>query len=242
LEFKKLLPYLEVSAAFIGVVLIIFLIFDNWVLPSIVKDRKIVKVPNLIGVPSNNAIQLLDDNGLEYTIVSQQYSDAYPKDYVIKQVPAPGTQVKESRQVLLTLSKGKEDTNAPNVIGQFESYARNIISNAELSVGNVIYVKSDSIPKGIVISQNPPPGSSVSIGGNIDITISEGPEEKVIIPDLTGKSLSDAENLLIEIDLKVGIVSYIRSETFLPNTIIRQSPIPGETVPKGTAVNIVISR
>ncbi|HRT68349.1 MAG TPA: PASTA domain-containing protein, partial [Bacteroidota bacterium] len=108
MEFKKLLPYLEVLAAFLGAVLIIFLIFDNWILPSIVKDRKIVKVPNVVGMPSNTAINLLNENGLDYTIVSQQYNETYPKDYVIKQIPAPGTKVKESRQVLLTLSKGKE--------------------------------------------------------------------------------------------------------------------------------------
>lgn len=242
MEFKKILPYLEVFAAFVGVVLIIFLIFDNWVLPSIVKDRKIVKVPNLVGMPSNNAIQLLSQNGLDYAIVSQQYNEAYPKDYIIKQVPAPGTQVKESRQILLTLSKGKENTSAPNVIGQYESYARSMISNAELNVGNVTYHKNDTIAKGVIISQIPAPGSSVSIGGYIDLVISEGPEDKIIVPDLTGKSLNDAENILNEIGLAVGEVSYIRSETFLPNTIIRQSPLPGENVIKGTSINIVISR
>ncbi|HOV92184.1 MAG TPA: PASTA domain-containing protein [Candidatus Kapabacteria bacterium] len=241
MEFKKLLPYLEVLAAFLGAVLIIFLIFDNWILPSVVKDRKIVKVPNVVGMPSSTAINLLNENGLEYAIVSQQNNETYPKDYVIKQVPAPGTEVKESRQVLLTLSKGKENTSAPNVIGQYESYARSMISNAELNVGNISYQKNDSIPKGIVISQNPPPNSTVSLNGYIDLVISEGAEEKVIIPDLTGKSLNDAENILSDIGLKVGDVSYIRSETFLPNTIVRQSPLPGENVVKGAAVNLVIS-
>lgn len=242
MEFKKILPYLEVFAAFVGVVLIIFLIFDNWVLPSVVKDREIVKVPNLVGMPSSNAIELLSENGLEYAIVSQQYSETYPKDYVIKQVPAPGTQVKESRQVLLTLSKGRENTNAPNVIGQYESYARSMISNADLNIGNITYQKNDSIPKGVVISQSPSPNSIVSIGGYIDLIISEGPEERVIVPDLTGKSLSEAENLLLEINLLLGEISYTRSETFLPNTIVRQSPQAGENVVKGTAINIVISR
>jgi serine/threonine-protein kinase len=238
---KKYLPYIEVLAGFLGFLLILFLIFDNWLLPSMVKDKKIVEVPKLMGMKLDDATKLLVSLGLEYNVVSQQYNENFPKDYVINQNPSQGIKVKESRKILLTVSKGIESVNVPYLIGKDESRAKTEIMNLELSIGNIIYEVNDSIPRGIIIRQNPRSGSKVGYNSNIDLVISSGIDE-IIVPNLTGLTFTEAQIQLEQIGLRLGEVTYQKNETYIPNTIVNQSPQNGESVSKGTLINITITK
>jgi serine/threonine-protein kinase len=241
-KLKQALPYIEVLAGFLGTILILFIVFDNWILPSMVKDRKVVEVPKLISMKFDDATELLRSVGLDYTVVSQQYNENYPKNYVIKQNPSPGTKVKESRQILLTISKGIESVSVPYLINKQETNAKNELINAELNIGNIVYEMNDSIPKGVVIRQNPSAGAKVGYNANVDLVISSGGEDAILVPDLHGKSFNEAQIILGEVGLRLGEVSYQKNETFIPNTIIKQIPAKGDTVHAGTLINIYISK
>jgi serine/threonine-protein kinase len=239
---KKILPYVEVLAGFIGALLILFFIFDSWLLPSMVKDRKVVEVPKITGMKFDDAVEKLRSIGLEFSVVSKQFNENYPKDYVIKQNPSPGIKVKESRQVLLTISNGIESVVVPYLVNKQESMAKNEILNAELAIGDIIYEANDSIPKGIVLRQNPRAGSKAGYNANIDLVISSGGEDSILVPDLTGKTFNEAQILLQEVGLRLGEVIYQRNETFVPNTVYKQAPVKGDTVRGGALINIFISK
>lgn len=238
---KKLLPYIEVLAGFFGFLLILFLIFDNWILPSMVKDKKVVEVPKITGMKFDDATKLLQSVGLEFTVVSEQFNENYPKDYVIKQNPSSGIKVKESRQILLTLSKGTESVIVPYLIGKDESRARTEITNLELNIGNITYEANDSISKGIVLRQFPKSGSKAGYNTNVDLVISSGMDE-ILVPNLYGLTFTEAQIQLEEIGLRMGEVTYQKNETYIPNTIISQSPQSGETVHGGALINIIITK
>ncbi|OGU58844.1 MAG: hypothetical protein A2X64_09550 [Ignavibacteria bacterium GWF2_33_9] len=240
-KFKEILPYIEVLAGFLGFILILFFIFDNWVLPSMVKDREIVDVPNTVSMKIEDAKQLLIESNLTYKVVSEQYNDKFPKNIVINQLPSPGTKVKESRQILLTISKGIETVSVPYLILKDETAAKNLILNSDLSIGNVTYVTNDSIPKGKVISQNPLVGTKLGYNARVDLTISSGFDE-ILAPNLYGLTLTEAQKQLEAIGLKLGEVTYQKNETYVPGTIISQIPLSGESVQVGTFVNIVITK
>lgn len=242
IKIKKYLPYIQIFTSFIAAIIILFIIFDNWILPSIVRDRKIINVPNIVGMKYNDAVQKLISLNLDYKIVAKQYNEKFPKDYVIKQIPSAGTQVKESRQILLTISNGQENIAVPYVINKQETYAKNDIQNAELTIGNVLYVNNDSIPKGVVISQNPSPGKTVPYNTSVDLTISLGPENILLMPDLIGKTYSEAVSNLSVLGLTVGEVTYMKNETFLPNTVLKQLPHSGDTVKKSSPVTLILSK
>lgn len=241
-KLKKTLPYIEVFAGFMGTILILFIIFDNWILPSMVKDRKVVEVPKIVGLKFDDAVEKLRSFGLEFSVVSQQFNENYPKDFIIKQNPSPGTKVKESRQILLTLSKGIEAVSVPYLINKQETTARNEILNAELNIGNILYELNDSIPKGIVMKQHPSAGSKVAYNTGIDLIISSGGIDALLVPDLSGKSFNEAQILLQEVGLRLGEVTYQKNETYIPNTIIRQVPAKGDTAHRGALINIYISK
>lgn len=241
-NFKKYLPYLEILAGFLGSILILFLIFDNWLFPALIRNKEVVEVPYIVGKKLEDAITLLQNKNLEYVVVAKQSSDKYPADYIIKQVPNAGTKVKESRQILLTISKGTETTTVPYLIGKELGYAKNKLQQADLQTGNIYFEQNDSIPNNVIIRQNPSSGRDVAVGSMVDLVVSSGGSNVVLIPDLLGKTYNEAEAILIDLDLRIGEVHYLKNETFLPNTIFKQTPNPKDTSKKGRSVNLFIAK
>ena len=60
------------------------------------------------------------------------------------------------------------------MIGATESSARQMINNAGLSVADVRYEASDSVPAGCVISCSPGVGTEVAKGSSVSLVISTG--------------------------------------------------------------------
>lgn len=241
-NFKNYLPYIEVLAGFLGSILLLFVIFDNWLLPALIRDKEIVEVPNLVGTKLQDAISILRNKNLDYTIVGKQNSDKYPADYIIKQIPNPGTKVKESRQILLTISKGAEVTYVPYLIGKEISYAKNRLAQSDLQLGNIYFEPNDSVPNNIVIRQNPHSGAEVAVGSFVDLTVSTGGSRIILAPDLIGKTYGEAQAILEELDLNLGEVYFVKNETFLPNTVFKQYPNARDTVAKGASINLYIAK
>lgn len=241
-ELKKYLPYIQVLSGFLGSILILFLLFDNLIFPALIKSKEIVEVPYLVGKKLEDAILVLQSKNLEYVVVGKQSSDKYPADFVIKQIPPAGTKVKESRQILLTISKGTETTIVPYVVGKELGFAKNLLQRSDLQTGNIYFEQNDSIPNNVIISQNPSSGREVAVGSIVDLVVSSGGSRIVIVPDLMGKTYTEAEMILEELGLKIGEVNYIKNETYLPNTVFKQFPNPKDTLLKGQAVHLFIAR
>jgi len=68
-----------------------------------------------------------------------------------------------------------EELLVPYVVGMSLAEATTAITSGGLAVGTVESEHSDTILEGYVIRQNPPPGTSVGAGSNVDLTISLGP-------------------------------------------------------------------
>jgi len=66
----------------------------------------------------------------------------------------------------------------------------------------------------------------------VGITVSTGPVEEgeITVPDLIGKSLTEAQKLLADSALTVGKINYQPSFSLLPNTILDQYPSKGNKV------------
>lgn len=60
----------------------------------------------------------------------------------------------------------------PDVVGMAQPAAETAITNAELTVGTVIKVCSDTVAAGNVISQSPGTGTMLLLGGQVDLVVS----------------------------------------------------------------------
>ena len=101
------------------------------------------------------------------------------------------------------------------------------------------YAESDEYEKGKVMSQDPEASIRAKKGTIVNLVISSGREIKV--PELKNMNLSQAEETLKDLGLKVGTTSTDYSNTVDKDLVIRQEPVAGSAVQSGTEVNLVIS-
>ena len=148
------------------------------------RGPKLAKVPVLVGVQREVAVQRLSARGL--TASASEEESASPKGQVIRQSPSAGTQVEPGSSVTIVVSSGKEEeeaAKAPNVIGQERREAVEAIRAAGLTPQ--VEEEETEVPSkiGRVIDQFPPPGSELEPKSTVTITVgkraAEAPEEEL---------------------------------------------------------------
>ena len=205
-----------------------------------------VTVPNVTGqaltggttLPSAGAT--LTAAGLTIGTVTYQCSNTVAAGLVISQNPLAGASVLPGSAVDLVVSTGPCSATVPNVTGQTQNGAGAAISAAGLIIGTVSYQCDNTVPAGLVISQNPLAGASVLPGSAVDLVVSTGPCP-VTVPSVVNQLQSVAGTTLSGSNLVVGTVTQQCSNTVAAGLVISQTPLAGTLVPPGTAVDLVIS-
>lgn len=241
-KIKKLIPYFIVFVSFTGIVILMIILIDWFILPAMIHSGDTVKVPMVIGKPMPEAEKILSSVGLSIAKVNEQYSENTAQGLVINQVPKPGQSVKSARSVYLTVSKGQESVSVPYIVGQPSRSARIILKNKGLDIGNIEYISSDVYGPDSVVVQKIAAGKSVAFGSRIDLIISKGGTSQVKVPQLDGMKYDDAVKTLQECGLVAGSINYVKNETYLPNTILNHNPAAGELVSKGATINLTITK
>jgi serine/threonine-protein kinase len=106
---------------------------------------------------------------------------------------------------------------------------------------NFLTVYSDTVAKGLVCGTFPAAGEKVLGGSEITIYVSMGSEVLDIkVPSFVGLSESEAATKLKTCGLTIGKITYKASSEAI-GTVIHQSLNVDQSVPKGTAIDLVIS-
>jgi eukaryotic-like serine/threonine-protein kinase len=127
----------------------------------------------------------------------------------------------------------------PEVVGFTQDRAEAAITAAGLTVGEVTQANSDTVDKGLVISQSPEPGTEVDEQAAVSLVISSGAKESTV-PTLVGLSLDEARNALIDAGLQLGEVKRVPSPENR-NTVVKAGPAEGSTVPVDSRVNLEVA-
>jgi YD repeat-containing protein len=146
------------------------------------------------------------ENHLNIGTVAQTPSDTIPAGQVISQNPAAGTSVAQGQTVNLVVSSGTVMASVPNLVGLTQANAQVALLASNLSLGTVTKQYSITVPAGLVISQTPFSGSSASPGSAVNLVVSLG-VASISVPDVVGKTRSDAETALTAASLVVGNVT-----------------------------------
>ena len=85
-----------------------------------------------------------------------------------------GDKVASGTAVDLVVSKGEAPTNVPDVTGDTQTAAKRALEDAGYVV-NVTEESSETVPAGIVISQDPAAGVQAAKGSTVTISVSTGP-------------------------------------------------------------------
>jgi len=203
--------------------------------------NEVVKVPNFVGMKPSEAQTLAKNNGLVLQVIATEQSDQYPIDTIISQDPEEGSVVKKGGIVKIVLSSGYATATVPDVTNKNFDEARKLILDAGFTIGEIKEVEVD-MPVGVVISQSPDPGTVLTPGAKVDLTISIG--TFVVVPNVIGKSVDEAKSILENAGLVLYKVDKFDKDVpnAPPNTVLYQYPMPNAKVEKGTQVLLRISK
>ena len=198
-------------------------------------------VPNVVGMSVAEASDALTKAGLTAKATYKE-STEYEKDYIVSQDIEGNTEVESGTVLNLVVSSGKVvGVTVPDVVGLTEAEAK-VRLDAEGFAMQKQLQESDSVEKGIVISQNPRGAETAASGSPITVVISSGKNvEQITMPDLTGKTEEEAKVVIEEEGLSIGTVAEEDSDTVEKGKVISQAPAAGGMVDKGTAVDLKIS-
>jgi RHS repeat-associated protein len=133
-----------------------------------------VSVPNVIGMPQEVAESVITIAGLTVGAITAANSTTVPAGQVISQNPDPETSVPQGSPVSIVVSMGPVMVAVPNVVGMVQASAEAAIRAANLVVGTITTVNSNTIPTGSVVSQSPASGTSVAQGSLVNLVVSLG--------------------------------------------------------------------
>ncbi|WP_419241110.1 PASTA domain-containing protein [Cardinium endosymbiont of Nabis limbatus] len=240
-KLKKLLKHLV--CIFCLSITLLYLFFYI-ALPYITHQGKVVQVPDLTGIHLDALDEKLSKDHLRYVITDNSgYSAQLPPFTVLQQFPAAGVWVKENRKIYLTLNAEYPPlVSMPNLIEGSIRHAQLLLKNKGLKLGNIKYVPD--ITEYTVLEQwhNGHPiasGKPIYKGSKIDLVISAGLGQQMVeVPDLTEKPLEEANLILLERGMRIGMLEHVKNKDATIGTVIRQNPTPGEKVPLGTVIHL----
>ncbi|WP_067931502.1 Stk1 family PASTA domain-containing Ser/Thr kinase [Alicyclobacillus kakegawensis] len=204
-----------------------------------------VKLPNVVGKPEAEAIQMLEQAGFQRGQIHEQKqtSSKSPKGTVVEQNPAGDTEVKQDRAVTLYISAGAPKVNMPDLSGVTVDQALQQLVNLGFSRSHLKtkQVASDEVPAGEVVSTNPPANHLVSTDHQVVLAVSRGQTETTV-PSVIGKSLDEASKMLVDARLVVGQIIPQPQPGVADGTVVNTAPNrPGDTVKPGTAIDLYIA-
>ncbi|MGB8908409.1 MAG: PASTA domain-containing protein [Candidatus Cybelea sp.] len=214
------------------IVLIVFVAVVVWfgrqIYDFILPSAATVTVPSFVGQTLNDANAEIERLKLNSVVVDHQTSDRYPKDVVIMQRPEAGQQVRKGRQVSFIISDGIVARLIPDLRYQSMREVQLDLSRSHLQLGKVKYARSDVIPDGHVISQNPPPLVSAHEGDVVAVVVSRGGRSNMIVPDFVGLTIDQARALATDAGVKIGQVVWTPLGKNAPphGMVARQVPPP----------------
>lgn len=196
-----------------------------------------VTVPKLSGMTVAEAETALGNVQLVLGEQTPQADDTAPKGTILSQTPAAGENLQVGQAVNVVVSNGKEQTSVPDLVDlATQDDARIALTDAKLILGKVDTKDSDKA-EGTVLSQSIPSGTSVDVGSRVDITVSSG---KLTVPDVIGKSKTEARNTLINLGFTVEVVTEDNA-TVAANTVLSQTPTANTLAKKGTTITITVA-
>lgn len=231
-------------AAFIVVMVLLFKSFDFYTHHS-----EAIEVPDLTGFQVEDAKKILEAKKLRLATIDSVYEvpkekKKIPKGAVVDQNPKPAEKVKSGRRFyLLIRSITPPMVVMPDLIDLSLRQAIGILESKGLKLGKTIKVPGmPPVMKQLYNGKPIPPGTKIPKGSTVDVWIGEGGSDvRVGVPNLIGKTRSEALMILSTSNLNMGAEIYLEGvKDTAKALVIRQSPSPtGETtVAEGSDIDL----
>ena len=237
-DYKKKEKKVILAAIITGIVLILGITMGSRMINNTLYAGTI-KVPNFVGMTSEKAEALAVRKHI--TIETKEiYKENVDEGVVADQSVKKGERIKENETVTLYVSSGSNSVTVPKFEGYMKSKAEEI-AEANNLVLVVEYVTSDELA-GTVVEQDIKEGEKVAPKSEIKIKVSSGGvDEEVKVPNFSGKTKEEAEELLKEIGLTGKFIDGY-SDTVPEGQVMDQGIDANSLTTKDTVLTLTVSQ
>lgn len=186
----------------IGVVVAVLMLmsftFFYEVMPYITNQNKVVTVPDLRGMSSNEAIQFLKARQLQYEFGDSLFrADADPL-VVLHQYPKANSKVKLHRKIKLNLNATTPPlVSYPDLSGYTYQFAKQQLEASGLGVRNITYkvdIATNAVLESTVAGEVILPRQQLAKGTKVDLVIGMPEDQSPMVPD-SAQSVYDSSGI-----------------------------------------------
>ncbi|WP_142058051.1 Stk1 family PASTA domain-containing Ser/Thr kinase [Pseudarthrobacter sp. B4EP4b] len=183
---------------------------------------------------------LLSKAGFQST-TSDVFDDDVPNGLVVGTEPPAGSEIRKFQPVSLFVSKGPQLFPLPKLTGSTLEEAKTGLSTAEMALGEVTEQFSETAAAGVVLSQDPAPGTPARHGTPVRLVVSKGPEP-IPVPNVVGREEDKAVDAIEAAGLKADVArEEVFDKTIPKGAVVSQQPANG-TLTRGGTVTLTISK
>lgn len=196
-----------------------------------------VTVPSVIGETKDKAQTELKNLKLNPQFVNEN-SDK-PVGTVVTCDPGPGSAAKAGDTIKMTVSIGPKNGTVPDVSGNDLDTATSAITQSQFVIGSKTTKHSDNVPKDYIIGTDPTAGTSLAVGGTVNLIISSGPEiPTVTVTSVIGMTLDKAQAALT--GLSVNVINLQTGNKAQDNIVHDQDIAAGKAVKQGANITLTV--
>ena len=209
------------------------LVFNNVVMPRLIHGIGQVEVPDVRNLTLDQAEQALRPVNLQVSRAGERFDPVLPRGFILSQDPGPGTEVRGNRRVSVIVSLGEEFSSVPELSGESQRSAEQLLGSAGLRVGAIARAPSDEVGEGLVVSSDPGPENVLPQGSPVSLLVSNGAgEESFVMPDLVGREIGGVRRQLESLGFRVGAPPGTPSI----GTVVAQRPVAGSRITRASEI------
>lgn len=240
---KKNKKSMIILGIFAFVLVSILTIFGIWFVRKTNAEKEAnreIDVPKLVGENFDEMVAKYKEEGIEVLQDNSKYDEKVEEGKIISQKPEAGTKTKD-KKIYVIVSKGIKLVDVKDVTNKDYKVAKYELEDTLGFVVERVDVVSEKIAAGIVISQDyknekRPEGSTIKL----EVSIGDG-KERVIMPNVLGKTAAEAKALLEEKKLVVSLKEG-EDKNKANGVIITQSYPENQELKEGDLVEIVVNK
>ena len=237
---------MAVGAALITAIVILF------IFRVITRHGKEITVPNVVGLNMQQAKRVAKEHKVKIKVSDSTYIPKMQKGIIYRQNPAPGSNVKKGRRVIVIVNSViPKMSKMPNVVGQSLRQAQSNLISAKFRVGKLIYkpdIATNNVLGQYYNGKPITPGKEIPSESEIDLEVGLGTSGNYTrIPNLKGLSYYDVKNEIVSYCLNLNRMVFdasVKSYADSVNSFVyRQEPAPtkSSTYKLGAGVTIYLT-
>ena len=240
-NWKVLLNVVVVSGLFVGLVWLAF----RW-LEQHTHHGEEIPVPNIMNMPVQDAVKILEEQGLKYEIDSGEFQPKYKPLQVLQIWPMANSKVKANRIIQIRVNpKTWAKVIIPNILNKYKGLAFRQLEQVGLKIGDTIYepnIQRDAVLRMQTNGRSVQPGDQVMRFSVVDLVIGLGPKRDVVVPNLVGITVEEAEQLIKKSLFEIGVVQYDGGNTDPSAIVYYQDPANGSRRDQGMQIDLWASK